>query len=127
MRGPARGTATVVAIILLALLQVAVAGMVVGGARDQDLTARRFDTLRAFYAAESGVNMALREVIQNADIDGDGTVGSISDDGSDLTDPAIGSADVRVRVADSVSGLITTLTSTGRAGTARREIDAIVQ
>lgn len=51
----------------------------------------------AFYAAESGVEMALREVSQNNDIDSDGTIGTISDNGSESDDPALATGAVYVK------------------------------
>ncbi len=45
----------------------------------------------AFYAAESGVEMSMREQNQSppTDIDSDGTIGSISDNGSTADDPTL--------------------------------------
>jgi len=40
------------------------------------------------YAAESGLEMAMRE-INSTDIDSDGTIGSISDDGNAADDPQL--------------------------------------
>jgi hypothetical protein len=52
----------------------------------------------AFYAAESGIEMALRELTQNppSDIDSDGTIGTISDNGNADDDPALASGAVHV-------------------------------
>ena len=36
----------------------------IGGGRDHDLTVKRMDTLRAFYAAEAGMNIAIRELME---------------------------------------------------------------
>ncbi|MFN0011170.1 MAG: PA14 domain-containing protein [Phycisphaerales bacterium] len=74
----ARGSASIGVIIALAVLQLIVVGVVLGGARDQDLTTKRLAALRAQYAAEAGVNMAAREFALNADDDGDGMMGTIS-------------------------------------------------
>lgn len=41
--------------------------IILAGARDQDLTARRLDTARAFRAAEAGANTAIREVMAGVD------------------------------------------------------------
>lgn len=121
---PRRGTVLVAAIIALVVLQLLVAGLVTSGARDHDLTARRAETIRAFYAAEAGMNMALREVMVNADEDGDGGIGTISDDGSDANDPSVGGARTRVTAAAAAT---TTLTSDARTGEARKRIVAVLE
>ena len=43
----------------------------------------------AFYAAESGLEMAIREINQGNDFDSDGTIGTISDNGNPADDPAL--------------------------------------
>lgn len=120
-----RGTAAVAMIIVLVVLQLVVVGLVNGGAREQDLTTKRLDTVRAVYAAEAGINMAIRELMNNADEDGDGAVGSISSDGNSGNDPALGVA--RFTVTRTVAGGQTTLLSAGRCGDARRSISAVTQ
>lgn len=120
-----RGSVAVVMFIALILLQVVVAGMVLTGARDQDLMQRRVETVRALYAAEAGMNMAIREVVQNVDEDGDGGIGSVSDDGNSSNDPDLSGG--RVVVSKSTAGAVTTLTSVGRCGSALREISATLQ
>src|SRR5262245_60389239 len=47
-------------------------------------------TTSAFYAAESGAEFALREVKVGVDLDGDGAVGSVSNDGNSGNDPGLG-------------------------------------
>lgn len=120
-----RGSVAVVMFIALILLQVVVAGMVLTGARDQDLMQRRVETVRSLYAAEAGMNMAIRELVQNADEDGDGVIGSISDDGNAANDPNL--AGGRVVVTKVTAGGVTTVTSRGRCGAAVREIEATLQ
>ncbi len=73
-----RASAAVAIIIALVVLQIAVTGAVMSGGRDEDLTVRRVDTLRAFYASEGAMNMAIREYALQADESGDGTAGSIA-------------------------------------------------
>ena len=120
-----RGVAAIVMVMLLLLMAVMIIGIALSGARDQDLTVRRLETIQSFYAAEAGMNMAIREIIENADEDGDGTIGTISDDGNVNNDPQLGAA--RVSVTQAVAGGDTTLTSQGRSGNARREIEALLQ
>ncbi len=119
-RDQRRGTAAIAVVIMLVLLQMSVAGMVLSGGRDQDLSTRRMDTIRAFYAAEAGINMAVREMSKSTDYDADGTIGTISNDSNANNDPALGSA--RVFVTRAVSGSTITLTSRGRAGDSTRVI-----
>ncbi len=119
-----RGAAVVALILAMLLMALIMVGLVLGGARDQDLTIRRLETVRAFYAAEAGANMAIRELMLNSDDDGDGNIGSISDDGNDANDPSLGGG--QVKVVKTVSGSDTTLSSEGRSGEARRTIEAVL-
>ena len=124
-RQPVRkGTVAVAAIMVLLLTSLFIIGIVSGAARDQDLSARRLETVQAFYAAEAGMNMAYRELMLGADEDGDGTIGSISDDANDMNDPGFGLA--RVFVSQTPLWMQTQLESHGRTGAARRKIVAIV-
>jgi len=122
---PRRGTVAVAVLLAVLLAGLLVAGMVRTGARDHDLSARRLETVQAFYAAEAGMNMAYRELMLGVDVDGDGAVGSISDDGDGGNDPAIGGGRAAVRVE--VTGTVRTLIGVGRCGSARREITAVVE
>jgi hypothetical protein len=67
----------------------------------------------AFYAAESGLEMAVRELSQSppTDIDSDGTIGTISDNGNDGDDPALSGGAFRV---ERVSTSPPTYRATGR-------------
>lgn len=89
IRRARRGGAAVAVVIALVILQLVVVGMVVAGSRDQALGAPRAESLRSLYAAEAGVQMALRELAVGADEDGDGTIGSISADGQGETGPQL--------------------------------------
>lgn len=120
-----RGTAVVPFIVALATFEIIVAAIVFAGARADDLTTLRLDTTRALYAAEAGANMSLREEMAETDEDGDGKTGSISDDGDSNNDPALGVA--RVMVTATHAAGQATLTSTGRAGQARRRITLIIE
>lgn len=122
-----RGTVLIAVIVALVILQLVTVGVVTSGARDHDLAARRAETMRAFYAAEAGMNMALRELMHAADEDGDGGVGTISDDGNDANDPAIGGGSGRVHVTSAASGGMTTITSSARSGLARRALAAEIE
>ncbi len=121
-----RGSIAVTLVVALIVLQLVVVGMVLAGSREQDLTARRLETMRAFYAAEAGMNMAVRELMNNADEDGDGVIGSISDDANTADDPALaGAAKVHVTLDD--GGTTITVTAEGSAGQARRRVEATLE
>lgn len=120
-----RGSVSVPLIVILATLQIIVAAMVLSGVRGGELSARRIETARAFYAAEAGANMAVREVMRGVDEDADGRIGGVSDDSNSATDLALGTARI---VAESVSaGGTTTITVTGRAGEAARRIGLSIE
>lgn len=53
----------------------------------------------AFYAAESGIEIALRELTRSTptDIDSDGTIGTISDNGNPADDPTLATGVVYVQ------------------------------
>ncbi len=130
-----RGITAVVMVVVLLIIDVIVIGMVLSGARHHELTVGRMDTIQAFYAAEAGANMAIRELQVDIDEDGDtdpsnpvpdgiGTI-SFDDPDDDANDPSFGSAQVVVTAV--IAGSTTTLTSEGRSGTARRTIEAVLE
>ena len=108
-------------IAALMVINLLVVGMIVSQARDHQLTVRRVETVASFYAAEAGINMSMREMFENADEDGDGWVGAISEDSDPDNDPTIGNAQFFVSTSESSpQGPQTTITSEGRSGQARR-------
>ena len=116
-----RGAVGIAVVGLLVLLEVVVVVAVVGGGLHQDLTMQRIDTNRAFYAAEGGVAMAVREAWIATDEDGDGVIGGVSDDGDQPNNPSIGGASVSV--SPTLAGGVTTFSATGWAERARRKIE----
>jgi Tfp pilus assembly protein PilX len=106
-----RGTALVAVLLTLVVLQLVVAALVMAGSRDQDLAAQRVAASRSFYAAEAAVNMGLREVALNSDIDLDGVIGSISSDGNNANDPQLGGS--RLRATLTTAGTLSTITAVG--------------
>lgn len=123
---PARRASVIIAVVVaLVVLQLVVVGVVYLGAKDQNLRNYRLEASQCQYAAEAGMNMALREVYGNADDDGDGTVGSISNDGNSANDPALNSASIIVTA--SVAGSVTTLVSTARTSNVKRSITVTLQ
>ena len=125
MRYRRRGAAAIAAVVLLLILDLIIISIVIGGARDHDLPVRRAETIQGFYAAEAGMNMAIRELMNDTDEDGDGAIGTISADATPANDPTFGQAQVLVTSARVGSQI--TLTSQGRAGEARREIDLLLE
>lgn len=125
MRRNQRGSMAVATIAALIIINLVIVTIVVGGGRDHDLTVRRVETVQAYYAAESGLNMALREVVADSDEDGDCLAGSISYDGITGNDPAIGVG--QFMVTASVNGNEVTLLAYGRSGSARRQMATVVQ
>lgn len=116
-----RGSALITVLIIVMVLGFTIVGVVGVGARNQMLSMHRISTARAFYAAEAGMNMAMRELAIGLDEDGDGTIGGISDDGDNNNNPTIGGAQVFVSVQNTGGSL--TLVSTGSAGASRRRIE----
>lgn len=116
----ARGTVAIAILLALVLLQVILVASVIAGARQQDASVYRVESTRALAAAESGMAMALREVMLGTDEDGDGVIGSISGDGNDANDPTISGA--RFHVVRTHVGTVVTLTSTGRSGSTARQL-----
>ena len=125
-----RGQVAIAMVVILVIVDLIIVGMVISGGRDHDLTVKRMDTVRAFYAAEAGMNMAIRELMENLDEDVDGMVGTVSDDDpvDDDNDPVLGNAQVVVTaLEDDPEQGQTRLTSQGRSGDARREMEAILK
>ncbi len=116
-----RALVIVAMLIVLMMLGLVIMNMVWAVAKDSDLIVKRLDTLQAFYASEGGMNCAIRELMQNSDEDGDGSIGGISNDGDPVSDPTIGRGRV---VVESLAG---TITSTGRCGESTRRIQVTVQ
>ncbi len=121
-----RGIVVVAMVVLMLILELIVVGMVISGARGHDLTVRRMDTIRAFYAAEAGANMSIRELREESNEDGDTATGAVSYEAvyDPDNDPTFGPAKAYVKIE--IAGSITTLTSEGRAGDARRHVEAVL-
>lgn len=122
--GNHRGSVLAAVIVLLLLLEIAVASLMMSSTNEQSVGVDRLNTVRAFYAAEAGVQMALREIMLGVDEDGDGVIGGISDDGDAATTCAIGLASVSVTVAQVADAAV--VTSEGRCAEAMRITQATV-
>lgn len=119
-----RGTVVVAVVIALVILQLLVYVVSVAGARDQDLTNRRLEGARSYYAAEAVANMAIREIGRNADEDGNGTIGAVSTVGTGMT---IGPGGAGAWATAATSAGVTTVTADGASVQATRTITANVQ
>ena len=96
--------------------------IVAGGLTDYR---KRYPEKNSCELCMESVNMAVREMMNNADEDGDGAIGTISDDGNAANDPTFGQA--QVLVISAVAGPQTTLRSKGRSGDARREVETVLE
>lgn len=121
-----RGTVLVAVIVVLVVLQLLVIAVSVAGSRDQDLTVRRLEASRAYYAAEAVANMAIREVARNADEDGDGGIGTVFSN-APLAAPTIGPGGASGVATTSVTSGVTTIFADSAAGVASRSISARVR
>lgn len=121
---PRRGLASVAIVIVLLLCMLFIVGLVYGSAREQDLSLSRVESIRALYAAESGANMAIRELMLNADEDGDGNIGTISDDGDPATNPQLHAT--HFNVESEADETLITLTSRGHSGRATRAVQIVL-
>ena len=91
-----RGVIAVGMILAMVFLMLVVTSVVVCDARDSDMARNREQADRAFFAADAGIQMAIREIMDNADEDGDGGVGTISNDNLLGTNPMFNGAPVTV-------------------------------
>lgn len=82
--GHRMGGAVVGLVALMLVMGAVIVFMALGGARQQELSNQGLSATRSFYAAESGVNMAVREVLMNVDHDNNG-VGTIESSQSMLS------------------------------------------
>ena len=121
-----RGSAAISILLALVLLQVVVAAALLTGTRQSDVSQRALAGMRAQYAADGAMAMSLRELYNNVDEDGDGTVGGISQDGVATTDPVIGLA--QAFTTSSTVGTDTTITINSRsASVSSRRVSALVR
>lgn len=108
-----RGAAAVIVVVILALTSLVVVTAVAGGEDDAQVAALRVETLRAFYAAESGGVIVFKAIISGA---------TLPSDGDEVT---IGSQTIEfVRVPPTGVGEVTI---EGRAGLARRRLTLEVE
>ena len=124
MTATRRGTVVVAVIAALVVLQLLVYAVAVAGAREQDLTTRRLDAARSFYAAEAAANMAIREIAKNLDEDGNGEIGGVFS--ADTVTP-VGASGAPAWATTATAAGVTTITASSATGLATRTISATVQ
>ncbi|MEY3230165.1 MAG: hypothetical protein RL689_252 [Planctomycetota bacterium] len=73
-----RGTILVGILVGLVLLASALMAVAISGRREQDLTMRRMESMRASYAEEAAAQIAVRELVSRQDDDGDFGIGSVA-------------------------------------------------
>lgn len=69
-----RGAGVAVVVVMMAVLNIAVLGSVAASAGESHLGAMRIETIRAFYAAESGAVVAVRQSLAGAEMPEAGSV-----------------------------------------------------
>ncbi len=121
-----RGAIALALVLALLLLELAIVASVVGGTRRHDLTGARINSMRSFYASEAGINMGVRELMNNQDEDGDGTIGAVSDNGNSLDDPGAGQGTAFV-VSKTQQGNRRTLRSVATSNSTVRYIEVVIE
>jgi len=114
-----RGSILLVVIVGLLVLAVFAANFASQAATDSHESTQQWQVVRALYAAESGIAMAIQEVIRDTDVDGDGGVGTIAE-------RAIGDLP-GVTVSVIISGDGEVLTATGKAADTERQVEVQIQ
>lgn len=121
-----RGAILVGVVAALITLQLLVTALTLGGARDHDLTARRVESARSFYAAEAAMNVALRELSLGADEDGDGVVGGFWSHNPSAA-PAIGDGGARGWATLSSGPSGTLCNAEGLSGQSTHRIECLIE
>lgn len=124
LSGRQRGSVLVGAVMLLLVLAAFTGVCASVLATGQSAFVAGETATQAFYAAESGLEMALMEHESHTDNDADGVVGGISADGDEENDPALGQARMEVSISGSDP---VTLTATGRDGDSRRVVEITIR
>lgn len=115
------GSVLIAVVIALVIVSIAVAGTVLASGVTAQASLVRMQGARAKYAAEAAANMAVEELMDNVDTDGDGVIGTVSNDGNTANDPTI--SGTRLWATATTSGGTTTVIGRATNGSA----DAAVQ
>jgi hypothetical protein len=73
VRGARRGMGIAVVVVMLAIVNIAVLGAVAASGEEANLGAMRLETTRAFYAAESGAMVVVRQLREGVEAPQAGT------------------------------------------------------
>lgn len=73
-----RGTVLVLAVVAILLLVGLSGGLLTQSVIEGRQSAEQIEAMRTFYLAEAGMNRSMAELIANADLDGNGTIGSVT-------------------------------------------------
>lgn len=87
LKGFRRGSVLLVALLVVVMLSVVVTSVIASGENEVERIVTQVQGDRAMYAAESVATIAVKELMANVDYDGDGTIGSVSNDSNDANDP----------------------------------------
>ena len=74
-----RGTTIALAVVILAMLQLLIVGVLMASADESEVRGLRVQTARAFFAAESGVVIAVRAMTDNTGVPAEGSQVSLPD------------------------------------------------
>lgn len=116
-----RGSVLVAMLVVLLVLTLVVSAVVLSASRDSQMWSARVQGVRAQRAAEAAANMAIKEMIDNIDRDGDGGIGTISNDGNTANDPKINNG-TRMWATRVDAGSATTITARAQNGEAARAV-----
>lgn len=120
-----RAGVLVALVVALVILQIVVISMTGLNAEVQRRTPSLLDAPKAYYAAESGANMALAEIYANSDRDGDGVIGTLSNDGNASNNPIVNGVPVCVLPASSSYG--SRYRATTQAGSVYQRIEYLTE
>ncbi len=108
-----RGAGIAVIVVMLAILNIAVLGSVAASGDESHVGAMRLETIRAFYAAESGAVITVRLTMQGLELPGPG----------DTLEVSYASVEFEQVPATGQAGDIVII---GRSGTAQRRVRVTV-
>jgi hypothetical protein len=120
-----RGAVAIALVITMLLVGMLLIGVVLSGSRDQSASIHRMAAVRAYYAAEAGANLSLREIQYRTDFDGDGKVGTIAGTHAVLNGFLIGFGNVVVTEAAAPTAGFREIRSIAAAEPYRRSICVI--
>jgi hypothetical protein len=109
-----RGSVLVAVLVFLLVGGMLILSMSQVIGRDSELAILRLEGLRSLYACEAATGLSTRELATGIDEDADGVIGSISDDGTDATDPLVGGASLSATAVQQVDDVAITARAKSR-------------